>query len=295
MEQLKQSYKEILFLNKHRFSNKIQVMKPTVFTLLFSLLILLVLLNFKLPEKLFVPPETVQVNETLFFDKAEVSNAEWRKFDQWVKEKYGASSFRYWSATPDTTVWRKDLAICEEEVKHYNHHPKYSDHPVVGISYEQAVRYCNWRTEKVMEMIEQGKMGKKSLPKSLNYRLPTKTEWEQVAKAGYSDRFQQYIDKKGLKRNNLHNIVSDSIPPPEYQPKPNPDATITAPVISYFPNKYGIFNLIGNVAEMTSAQGIAKGGSWRDRSKNVTVEKDFTYDGPAAWLGFRCVCEVNWD
>ena len=268
-------------------------MNPTRYLPL--LLISLVLLNFKLPEKSYVPPGTVKINETLYFDKGEVSNADWREFDQWARKSFRAATFMNWSSTPDTTVWRKDLAECEEEVKHYYRHEKYSDRPVVGISYKQAVNFCDWRTKMAMKELGEGRADKKVLPGSVNFRLPTPEEFELVAKAGLKEKFQKYADKKGLKRNHLHNIISDSIPPPGYVGEPNPDATITAPAVSYYPNEYGVYNLIGNVAEMTSEKGIAKGGSWNDRSKDVTVEKDFTYDGPASWLGFRCVCEVKWE
>jgi formylglycine-generating enzyme required for sulfatase activity len=68
-------------------------------------------------------------------------------------------------------------------------------------------------------------------------------------------------------------------------------ADITSPVKSYFPNKIGVYNLIGNVAEMISEEGIAKGGSWINKPEEVSVTEDFHYTKPSDWLGFRCVCE----
>src|SRR5690606_26902171 len=32
-----------------------------------------------------------------------------------------------------------------------NSHPAYREYPVVGISYDQAVAYCKWRTDRVFE------------------------------------------------------------------------------------------------------------------------------------------------
>ena len=40
---------------------------------------------------------------------------------------------------------------------------------------------------------------------------------------------------------------------------------VTAPVNSYTKNYFGLYNLIGNVAEMTSEKGICKGGTWNNR------------------------------
>lgn len=255
--------------------------------------IALALFNFELAEKPFMPPGTVLVDDGLYFDKTEVTNVAWREYEHWCKEKYGVSSLRYWNALPDTTVWRKVLSYSESYVENYYRNPMFDDYPIIGISYEQAVNFCKWRTDKVRKMLEEGEFGRIVLPQTLNYRLPDKAEWEAVARVSYKDKFQRYVDRQELKRTMLHNLVSDSIPPAGYQSEPNPDATITAPVMAYFPNELGIFNLIGNVAEMTATKGVAKGGSWKDRSREVTVDRDFIYERPAAWLGFRCVCEVK--
>ena len=56
------------------------------------------------------------------------------------------------------------------------------------------------------------------------------------------------------------------------------------------PNALQVFEIFGNVAEMIDEKGIAKGGSWKHPKEECTVEKDFTYDIPNNWLGFRCAC-----
>ena len=50
---------------------------------------------------------------------------------------------------PDTTVWIKDFNYSYNEPMHndYFSHPAYQDYPVVGISWKQAVAFCNWRTQ----------------------------------------------------------------------------------------------------------------------------------------------------
>ena len=37
---------------------------------------------------------------------------------------------------------------------------------------------------------------KKTYPSKVNYRLPTASEWEQVANAGYSEKTRKKLDKK---------------------------------------------------------------------------------------------------
>jgi gliding motility-associated lipoprotein GldJ len=55
--------------------------------------------------------------------------------------------------TPDSSVWRKDLAYNEPYVNNYFRHPAYSEYPVVGVTWEQAEAYCAWRTDRVNEQI----------------------------------------------------------------------------------------------------------------------------------------------
>jgi hypothetical protein len=54
---------------------------------------------------------------------------------------------------PDTTVWRDEMAYNEPYERFYFRHPAYSFYPVVGVSWEQASAYCQWRTDRVNEQI----------------------------------------------------------------------------------------------------------------------------------------------
>merc|ERR1712070_817158 len=77
----------------------------------------------------------------------------------WLERMYGSNYDEgefpevYWNALPDTNVWRNKLAFNEPLVEHYLRHPAYHQYPVVGISWEQAVDYCAWRTDRVNERI----------------------------------------------------------------------------------------------------------------------------------------------
>ena len=198
------------------------------------------------------------------------------------------------NALPDTLVWKSKLAYNEAYSIHYHAHPAYRQYPVVGISYEQAIAYCKWRTERVKELysIEKKENKKNVYPSNFEYRLPTKAEWESAAKTGYSEKTLKKLEGKykgqaraNLKRNkDKTERVAENL---------NNNGDITAPVLSYWPNKDGIHNLIGNVTEMTSVQGIAKGGAWNTSKDEVSVEKDFSYKTPECWLGFRCILEIK--
>lgn len=58
------------------------------------------------------------------------------------------------------------------------------------------------------------------------------------------------------------------------------------------PNKFDLYDMIGNVAEMTAQKGVAKGGSWAHRINESSISSAQYYEDPTAWLGFRCICEV---
>ncbi len=58
-------------------------------------------------------------------------------------------------------------------------------------------------------------------------------------------------------------------------------------------NGYGISNIIGNAAEMTLQEGIARGGSWAHSLDNCKVSTRYYYYTTTNWLGFRCVAEVH--
>ena len=69
-----------------------------------------------------------------------------RKFEEKSATEYKNI---YNSLLPDTLVWRSSLGNTELLSESYLRHPAYSDYPVVGVSWIQAVQYCKWRTSAV--------------------------------------------------------------------------------------------------------------------------------------------------
>ncbi|MEP3387704.1 MAG: SUMF1/EgtB/PvdO family nonheme iron enzyme [Reichenbachiella sp.] len=68
--------------------------------------------------------------------------------------------------------------------------------------------------------------------------------------------------------------------------------TFTNQVKTYFSNDMGLFDVIGNVAEMINEPGKAMGGSWDHPANQSTITSVIQYDHPEPTVGFRVFMEV---
>lgn len=99
-------------------------------------------------------PRRITVS-SFYIDKTEVANIHYREYLSWVARTFDDPVFEevVKGATPDTLVWRSELAANEPLVEYYFRHPSYNNYPVVGVSWRQANDFCIWRGNRVNELI----------------------------------------------------------------------------------------------------------------------------------------------
>jgi formylglycine-generating enzyme required for sulfatase activity len=252
-------------------------------------------------KKLKAPAGTIQINDTLFADKTEITNVHYREYLWWLA-KY--DSTKYEKMLPDTTVWFDTLVINEyQTTQFYFRHPGFNDYPVVGVSYEQAIEYCKWRTLAVNYYTyckENNLSGKsnftnETFPIKVYYRLPIQQEWEMLATGKLSidknpygnDSVYTKWKKKYWKAFNCKYPL-DKVPDSLGKER----AFYTANVKSFFSNSNHLYNMIGNVGEMIAEKGISKGGSFAHTPEESKISSIQFYTKPERWLGFRCVAVI---
>ena len=99
------------------------------------------------------PPGTIKISNNLYFDKTEVRNIDYLEFIYWIKHIFGTNSKEFISLLPDTIVWSKLNIGYDSLDNFYFRYPPNHDFPLVGISYDQAISYSNWRSDRVMEYL----------------------------------------------------------------------------------------------------------------------------------------------
>jgi len=145
------------------------------------------------------------------------------------------------------------------------------NHPVVCISWNDAVAYAEWLSQQT---------GKK-------YRLPTEAEWEYVARAGTTTKYWW----GNTASHDYANYGADSCCSPLARGKDRWE--YTAPVSSFAPNQFGIYNTVGNVWEWTQdiySSDYYKNTIYSDPT-GPSTGSDRVYRG-GGWYGTATYCRA---
>ena len=138
--------------------------------------------------------------------------------------------------------------------------PQTAAHPVACVSWRDARDYAAWLSQKT---------GQK-------YRLPSESEWEYAARAG-ADAARPWDGDAGTAACGSANVADQSAAQrfPGWQAFPCSDGYVyTAPVGSFQPNGFGLYDMLGNVSEWVQ-------DCWHDDYAGAPA------DG-SAWSGTDC-------
>lgn len=170
--------------------------------------------------------------------------------------------------------------------------------PVTNVSWYEASQFAKWLSEKT----------------GRNYRLPTEAEWEYAARGGKGGRnFWGDNTKDACLSANGADLTAKSQWPDWTVTGCNDGYKVSAPVGSFRPNAFGLYDMMGNAWEWTNdwydseyyfespkknpegpsngSLKIPRGGGWGNASECVRVSdrNGFAPDFRILFLGFRLI------
>jgi sulfatase modifying factor 1 len=236
------------------------------------------------------PQHRVRITRPFYLGTYHVTRGQFRQFVADTHYKTDAEK----GEKPGTWGWNPDK-------KYFDWNEKYSwrnaglrqtdEHPVVCVSWNDAVAFCKWLSKK------EGK----------TYCLPTEAEWEYACRAGTKTRYYSGDDPETLAKvgNVADAAYKAKFPPGILTIKANDGYVFTAPVGKFEPNAFGLYDMHGNawqwcadwygedyygkspVDDPTGADSgyfrVLRGGSWYDgpnktcsalRRWNTPVQRD---------------------
>ena len=262
---------------------------------------------------------TVDPNEVIMISKdTAYIDEEGRVVNETITRQLGSPfdflHTRIVNVYPDETAWINDFknAYNDPYLRMYFTYAGYDEYPVVGVSWEQAKAFCEWRTINLKNSL--------TLPPGQTiepFRLPTEGEWEYAARSGKNENKYPWAIE-GLKDTKDCFMANFKPGDGNYTEDGH---LITARVASFSPNEFGLYDMAGNVAEWTSTayyesgpkqmsdinpelrydaakedpydmkKKVVRGGSWKDVARFIRSDmRTFEYQNETrSYIGFRCV------
>ncbi len=123
------------------------------------------------------------------------------------------------------------------------------------------------------------------------FRLPTEVEWEKLSNLSTEQNFVLFKNTTNEEKCRYANIKLKNHKFDSFDDLSFEGTFLLTEVNSGKPNKIGLFNIIGNAAEITQ-EGVIKGGSWDNFIEECNIDKTQNYQLPDPRVGFRVVKEI---
>lgn len=189
--------------------------------------------------------------------------------------------------------------------------------PVENLTWYEAVAYCNARSEKE-GLTKAYTVDGKNVTWECSadgYRLPTEAEWEYACRAGTKTPFNTETSISPEESNYFGHypylIEENYFSQEKLDTEPGEYRETTVAVDSFSPNKWGLYNMHGNVGEWcwdyygayptdeqtnpagaeTGTRRISRGGGWNDFAKHIrsAYRASSPADRKSASVGLRLV------
>ena len=258
---------------------------------------------------------------------------------------------------PDEKIWAKDLANSQTEVlvENYFTAPPYDDYPVVGVNWKQANAFAYWRSNVGIEFNDIADYMKYY---HLSYSLPSEAQWVYAAQENVDDNPANpdddnnstpaatisTSDSTGTGSKDSTAMAAAVAQAPAIDSTPvdrdkdgllanfkqdegdytEDGSAFTLPVMSYAPNKFGVYNMVGNVSEWVldayspsayafvsdvnpvllydadssdadaMKRKVVRGGSFMSNAKSLSpYYRDLELQNVShCYIGFRCVMQA---
>jgi formylglycine-generating enzyme required for sulfatase activity len=240
------------------------------------------------------PFGVVRIEKPFWMGKFEITNEQYAQFDPAHDSRFEHKGS--WVFSEGHLGWLLN-------------HPK---QPVVRISWEEAMQFCRWLSEKTGQDVV----------------LPTEAQWEWACRAGadtpmhYGNLDDDFSELANMADATIRQLAYDTDGRYTMDITPRDDRfddknLVTANIGTYRPNPWGLYDMHGNVAEWTRsackpypykaddgrniintpAERTVRGGSWRDRPKRCRSAFRLSYpDWQKVYnVGFRVAIQTEKD